>query len=192
MNITRREFAKLTGVGSLALAGTGALALEGCDVWNEIQAWVPAAISAFEQIVTLVAPLSSPAIVAIAQTVEAGFSALAAAVNQYINAPAASKATFADKVRLIFSQLTGDIQAFLSAINESANPVVKLALALVSIIVSTIMGFMSRIGTSVASPSLKVGAVVVSVTPAQRNRKQFVSAFNSACTAGGHPELQIN
>jgi len=186
--MNRRKFVGAL-TGAAILAGT-TITLEGCNVWADIQAWVPAGIAAFESVVTLVAPMAAPALNTIATTVEAGFSALAAAVNQYINAPAASKATFKQKVLLIFSQLQGDLQAFLAAVNiEQTNPIVKIVLGLVEIIVSTITGFLEQIGTPVAAPTMKLGGASLTISPVQRNRKQFVAAFNAACA--GHQELWI-
>jgi hypothetical protein len=191
--MNRRKFVGSLASGAAAAAlGTASLELEGCDVWTEIQAWVPAGISAFEQIVTLVLPIAAPGINVIAQTVEAGFSALAAAVNQYINAPAASKATFKDKVLLIFSQLQGDIQAFLSAVNvDTGNPIVKIALGLVEIIVSTITGFLGQIGAVTPAPTFRLSGQSVTIAPVRRDRKRFVSAFNNQLVLAGHPELKI-
>lgn len=189
--MNRRKFvgSLASGAAAIALAG-GSLELAGCNVWAEIQAWVPAGVAAFESVVTLVAPLAAPAINTLATTVEAGFSALAAAVNQYINAPAASKATFKDKVLLIFSQLQGDLQAFLSAVNiDAANPILKIVLGLVDIIVSTITGFLTQIGAPVPAPTMKLASVSITISPVKRDRKQFVKAFNAACV--GHQELWI-
>jgi len=198
MNSARRQFFShlAQGAGVLALAGTG-MELGGCSlgsVWAQIQAWVPAGIAAFESVVTLVAPLAAPGIDTIATTVQAGFAALAAAVNQYLNAPAASKATLEQKVLLIFSQLQGDLQAFLSAVNVAGtNPIVKIVLGLISIIVSTITGFLGQIGTPPVTPaSLTLGGSTIAITPASRNRAQFVKDFNAACVAAGHLELEIH
>lgn len=192
--ITRRSFAKVSGLWILALASIGSVFTAGCDIWSQIQAWVPAGIAAFESVVTLVAPLAAPGIDAIAELVKAGFASLASAVNQYINAPAADKATFKQKVLLILSQLTGDIQNFLSSVNVGAtNPIVKIVLGLVAIILSTIQGFTNAIGASaVTSASLRMAGVMVSVTPVKRDRKRFVSDFNGALVSAGHPELQIH
>jgi hypothetical protein len=64
MNITRRDFGKYTGTGLLALATGGSLALKGCNVFSDIEAWIPVGKTAFEGIVTLLqgAGLVSPAI----------------------------------------------------------------------------------------------------------------------------------
>jgi len=192
--MNRRKFVGALASGAAAVAlGTS---MEGCtlgSVWAEIQAWVPAGVAAFESIVTLVVPLAAPGINTIATTVEAGFAALAAAVNQYLNAPAASKATLEQKVLLIFSQLQGDLQAFLSAVNvDGTNPIVKIVLGLISIIVSTITGFLGQIGTPPPAATMRMAGVSLNITPSARNRAKFVKDFNTACVAAGHSELAIH
>src|SRR6516164_10342155 len=112
--MNRRE---LLGAGVLVLASGVTLSLEGCDVWSEIEQWVPTGIAAFEQIVTLVAPVAAPGIDAIAEAVKAAFSVLAAAVDQYRNAPADQKATLLQKVILAFNLVSTNLQQFLNAIN---------------------------------------------------------------------------
>lgn len=191
--LARRGFIKLVGFGTVALTTVG---LESCNIggiWSQIQVWVPVGIAAFEQVLALVAPLAAPGIDAIAELVKAGFAALASAVNQYINAPAADKITLKAKVLLIFSQLSGDIQSFLNAVKvEGTNPIVKVILGLVGIILSTISGFISQIGPTPAPASLRLGGASVQVVPVKRSLKQFKSDFNAALVDAGHPELQIH
>src|ERR1700689_4238563 len=139
--MNRIQFVGSLSAGAAALALTPLTACNSTDVWHQIEEWIPLGIQSFEAIVALVDPIASPAVAAIAQMVEAGFSALSAAIDGYLNAPAADKATFAQKVELIFQQLTANIQNFLTAIGQSSNPIVKVAVALIGIIVSTIEGF---------------------------------------------------
>ena len=192
---SRRAF-----IGHLAFAGVGFSALaavEGCNatnVWSDIHNWIPVGIDAFDSIVSIVDPIMSPAIDAIASLVKAGFASLAAAVNSYLNAPAADKATWGEKIKLILSQLGTDLQSFLTAIGQSGNPLVKTIVALVQVIVDTIAGFINSIGTPAAGAfraEFHVGSDRIVVVAAYRNRKRFCEVFNNALDSIGHPDLHI-
>ena len=107
--MNRRQFVGSLSAGAAALAIGSSLELEGCNaasVWKDIETWLPAGISSFEAIVTLVAPLAAPGIDAIAETVKAAFAVLSGAVDSYINAPAADKATWLQRVELAFNDVT--------------------------------------------------------------------------------------
>lgn len=189
--MNRRQFVGNLTAGAAALAIGSSLTLGGCSaagVWNDIKTWLPTGIASFEAIMMLVAPLAAPGIDAIAEMVKAAFAVLSAAVDQYIAAPAAEKQGWLAKVQLAFTDVTQNIQQFLTAVGASANPVVKLVLALATIILSTISAFLGKIGPTPATFSLQ-GAVV---PPVLRNRKSFVSDFNAACIDGGHPEMVIH
>ena len=193
--MNRRQFVGNLTAGAAALAIGSSFTLVGCNaagVWKDIETWLPAGISSFEAIVTLVAPLAAPGIDAIAETVKAAFAVLSGAVDQYINSPAADKATWLLKVETAFNDVTQNIQNFLTAIGQTGNPIVKLALALAQIILSTISSFIGQIGPTPAPATLRVGEQTVTVVPVSRNRKTFVSDFNSACIQAGHPELEIH
>jgi len=190
--MNRRE---LLGAGVLVLASGVTLSLEGCDVWSEIEQWVPTGIAAFEQIVILVAPVAAPGIDAIAEAVKAAFSVLAAAVDQYRNAPADQKATLLQKVILAFNLVSTNLQQFLNAINvPGSSPIVKIVLGLVNIILSTIMGFVNRIQPTPATAAVRLtlSGQSVNVTPVVRSRAKFKSDWNAACVQAGHPEMQVN
>lgn len=194
--MNRREFGRIAGIGVLAATvGGSTIALDGCNVWTEIEQWLPTGIAAFESVVVLVAPLAAPGIDAIAEAVKAAFAVLSAAVDQYRNAPADQKATFLQKVTLAFELVSSNLQQFLSAINvASTNPIIAIVLGLVKIILSTIMGFVNRIApsSSTASRSMKMGGQSITVTPVLRSRAKFKADFNSELVAAGHPELQVN
>lgn len=196
--MNRREFVGTLSAGAAALALSGAsLELEGCNptsVWTQIQQWVPVGISAFESIVALVMPLAAPGIDAIAEMVKAGFASLASAIDDYLNAPAAEKATFAQRVQLILTDLGNNIQAFLTAIGQSSNPIVKVAAALISILVNVIAGFLNQIPGPAAfkfRTELHVGSTVIPVVATNMNRSTFIAAFNEQLNASGHSDLDI-
>jgi hypothetical protein len=196
MILNRREFAGALGLGALAgTAGVSGFLVGGCNpasVWKDIETWLPAGISSFEAIVTLVAPIAAPGIDAAAELVKSAFAVLSGAVDQYINAPAADKGSWLGKVETAFKAVEDNMQAFLTAIGQTGNPIVKLALALANIILSTISSFLAQIGPTPAPVTLRAGAQTVNVVPVSRNRKSFVAAFNTECVQAGHPELEIH
>jgi hypothetical protein len=171
------------------------LTFVGCnavDVWHQIELWLPVGIAAFEQVLNLVAPLQAPGIDAIAELIKAGFASLSAAIDAYINAPAADKATLSQKVILIFNDITANIQSFITALGQSANPIVKIAVALITIIVSTIEGFLKQImPTPPAAARFKVGREEITIQPVVRTRKDFIAAWNEQCRVDLHPELVL-
>jgi hypothetical protein len=198
--ISRRKFNGYLS-GGVLLAATGGVPLFGMytcssstSVWTEIQQWVPVGISAFESIIALIVPIDSPAIDAIAEMVKAGFASLAGAIDDYINAPAADKASLGARVQLILTDIGNNIQAFLTAIGQSANPIVKVAVAIISIIVNTIAGFLGNIPGPVAlkfRTELHVGATTVPVVPVRMSRASFISAVNEELNGAGRSDLNI-
>ena len=195
MNLTRREFGAIATGELVGAAGLAGFVLTGCpqaaSVWNDIKTWLPKGITSFEAIVTLVDPALAAVVAPIATLVNAGFAQLSADVDQYIAAPAADKATWLAKVQLAFGIVTQNLQAFLTAIGQSTNPLVILAVQLANILLSTIMGFIGKIGPTPAAIRLTAGSQTIAVVPVVRNKAQFMAAFNAACVAGGHPELSI-
>jgi hypothetical protein len=192
MEMNRRMFVGTLSTGAAAIALAGTSACNPTDVWHEIEAWVPLGITAFESILALVAPLAAPGIDAIATLVKAGFSTLAAAIDAYLNAPAADKATFAQKVQLAFQDLVNNIQAFLTAIGQSTSPIVTEAVALIQIIVETIEGFLGQImPTPTPVATFHLGGKSMVVTPVRRNRASFISAFNEVCNANNIPAARL-
>jgi hypothetical protein len=195
--MNRRQFAGHLAKGSLAVAVLGGtLSLEACPgaktVWDDIKTWLPTGIASFEAIMALVVPLAAPGINAIAEIVKAAFATLSAAVDQYMNAPADQKATWLGRVETAFKDVTDNIQAFLTALGQSSNPIVKLVLVIATIILSTISAFLGKIGPTPVAFKLKLGQEEVLVVPVLRDRKKFVADFNAACVSGGHAELQIH
>lgn len=190
--IDRRRFAFM-GLAGLAAASFSSVFLGGCSVesiWVMVQGYVPVGIAAFEAILALVAPVMSPFLNTIAMEVQAAFSVLAAAINQYISAPATSKATLAQKVALALNDLIDNLQKFAGALGQGSNPIVTLATKLLAIIVSTLLSFVGSITTN-PTPAARVRQII-NVGAVRRSKKQFITEFNETLKAGGHSELSIH
>jgi hypothetical protein len=182
--ISRRRFFGLAGLTALSVAEVNYLfTCNPTDIWHEVEAWVPVGIDAFDEIVSLVLPLESPAIEGIAAMVKAGFSAVAAAVDGYLGAPASEKATWKQKLLLALTELGDNIQGFLTAIEQSNSPVLKIIVALITVLVDAISGFSNTItGTSTNfRAEFHVAGTIITVKPVLMNRATFISNFNAAC-----------
>ena len=60
MNKDRRHFI-LSSAGASALLLGGTVTLEGCGVLSDLETWVPVALSAFDGVVSIIAPYVGPA-----------------------------------------------------------------------------------------------------------------------------------
>jgi hypothetical protein len=177
----------------LAVAAGGLFG--GCNasnVWKDIQTYVPVGIAAFESILTLVAPLQAPGVDAIAELVKAAFAVLAGAIDQYIAAPAASKSTLIEKVSLALADVIANLQKFAAAVDIGINPIVSLALNLLTLILSTLNGFLGQLPSTPESNARLAGPKKLKITPVFRNKKEFIKEFNDEVEQNGHPELTIH
>ncbi len=201
MNPTRRGFLKLTGTGGLILStGGAAVLLDACNaqtVFETIISWIPTAKSAFQGIVTILGPFLPPGAQALITEVFAALDVVTAAVNEYLNAPAADKATFLGKLRVALTAVGDQIQAFLAAFKATGNPLISVVLGLAQIIISTIEGFLGKIplpaGAKVRTvrASIHFEGVTAVVVPKVRSISQFKKDFNSVCEANGQTSIEL-
>lgn len=199
--MNRREFAGhlVKGAAGLALAGAGGLTMGGCNVFNAIKNWVPVGITAFTSVVNLlqssgiINPVEGSAINALILTIKAAFAQILSDISQY-QAITPPPVTLLQKIKDGLEIVVTNIQTFLNTISVSNNPIISLVTGLISIILSTISAFQGQLPAAVAAQpvrSFSVRGQVVIVTAKNRNEKQFIKDFNSACDAYGHPEAEI-
>jgi hypothetical protein len=199
MKSSRRSF--LQGLAAFFIVLFSSLSfLTGCNattIFQTILAWIPTAEKAFAGIVTILGPFLPPGASAIIAEVNAAFQVVVAAVNEYLNAPAADKTTFLDKLRVALQAVSDQIQAFLNAINIPGNPIVAVVLGLAQVIISTIEGFLNNLPVPVGGKVLTMqaalhcsGATVV-VVPKLRNDSSFKKDFNAICEANGQTSIEL-
>ena len=194
MNITRRSFAKYTGVGLLGLS----LTFEGCtagSVFNSILTWIPIGISAIQGIVTLLDGLVPPGASAIITLVNAAFASLSATVTEYNNdTNPADKATLLAKIHTILADIVSNFQSFLNALNLGNNPIEAIVIGLSNIILAALAGFINQLPSAniPTSMSFRLDGKNISVTPKYyKSVSQFKSDYNTFANSHGHPEMDL-
>jgi hypothetical protein len=189
MQLTRREFhghlAK--GAAVVALAGT-TLELEGCNVFTEIEAWIPLGIDAVNGILSVLAAngvLLPPQVTAIVNLIMAGLTALKGAIAEY-EATTPPPQGALQKIETIFQDIVDNFSSFLAALGLPGGSLFIMIAALVQAILETIAGFVNKLptGTATVAASLRVGSRTVPVLPKFRSQRQFKRHWNSLCTAG--------
>jgi hypothetical protein len=196
MNLTRRQFSKLTSTSLLALATGASISLIGCNVFNDILNWVPVGISAIEGIVTVLGPLVSPGALAIIALVKIAFADLSATVTEYNNdTNPADKATLLAKIRTILNDIVTNFQSFLDQLNLANNPIIAIVIGLANVVLSAIAGFLGQLpvsGTRVMATSFRVNGQMTTVVPHYyKHASDFRNAYNAVCAADGHAEIEI-
>src|ERR1700722_6057929 len=146
---TRRQFGKnaLTGTAAFALAGAvGEVSMgfscSASTVWADIENYVPLALEAFGEILSLVNPAESTLLTPIITEVKAGLADLEAAINYYINAPAASKATWIGKITTAVNAAIQLLQQFWSDLNLPDGTLATTISNILQIIISTLAAFL--------------------------------------------------
>lgn len=199
VNQSRRNFVATIGKGALLLplASTPIL-MSGCNVFTDIENWVPVGISTFSSIVTLlegagvINPVAGAPISAIINTINAGFSQIIADVKAYQSITPPPVGALA-KLQTILQIVETNMQAFLASINISDNKLLLLVTGLAQIILSTIAGFINSLPASagfVMQKSVRVSGQLITVTPKLRSIRGYKKDWNKVCTANGHPEMQ--
>jgi hypothetical protein len=201
MILSRREFGKratLTAVGMrLALIGAG-VGMAGCNVFNDILNWVPVGEASLNSILTVLTSNGvaiAPAIQSVVSLIEAGFTALTAAVKEYQSTTPAPVGAVA-KIQAAFNDIVDNFSTFLKSLSVSSG-LVGIIVGLANVVFSTIAAFANQLpapATAKFSASIReihVGAVVQTVTPKLRTRRVFKKDFNSTLDAGAKASLVI-
>lgn len=193
--INRRTFTALLGCAALS---TVVPVIAGCpsaeSVFASILAWVSnAGPKAFNAIMTLLKAagitLSGAANTLVGQ-IFAGFTALDNAVTEYQSTTPPPAGALAE-VDTAVTDLLNSFQGFLNNI-PTVGPIISIALAILQVIISTIMGFEANLPASVVLtkthkrlqvPFRHAGAVLT-ITPVKRTNRQFAQAVNAPIEAG--------
>lgn len=195
--LTRREFGKKTGLGFMALATGASISLTGCNVFDDILAWVPVGIAAINGIVTVLGPLVPPPAFAIITLVKAALADLTAAITQYRNdTNPADKDTLLHKIRTILADIVTNFQSFLDALNLGTNPIEAIVIGLASVILSAIEGFLGQLPQPTPAPAppamVRLGSRNMPITAKlYKNTKDFKSAYNQICVVFHHEEIEL-
>jgi hypothetical protein len=203
----RREFSKKVGTWLLlACTTTSALLTEGCNTLNDILAWIPVGLNAFDNIVTLlenvgiINPLAGSAVTALILTIQKGFADLKADIIAYqaITPPPVGALA---KIDAILGLIVNNFQQFLNDVNIPDQGLLTLVVGFASLILSTIAGFIGQLppATSAQLSTVKdrlarpvhVSGRLVSYTPQAHSVRSFKASWNRLAKAGGHAEMQL-
>lgn len=200
MQTTRRDFGKLALSGGSAVAlgsvvGMTSMGLSCGSVFADITSYVPIGIAAFNEVLSLVDPTLATTLAPLTQEVKAAFADLAAAVEEYNNAPAASKATLIGKITTAMNAVIDNLQKFWSDANLPAGSLASTIGGVLQIVISTLAAFLPLIGGAVAvSDKTKALAKTIPVVPrskAQLKQKQFKTAINAVFVKYGYTGHQV-
>jgi len=191
----RRQFLGVAGMGALALSEMDLLkacnSITPSQLISEIQAWVPTVTTAVTNLLNLLGSLNiiplgaGTAAAALIVMVSGGVTAVLAAISEYLNDPAADKATLWGKIKSILSAIADNVSTFVTAVNLSGNPIAATIINLVALLINTITGFINAIpatATKVTAVFTKttvtVGGTIITLKPKALNRSDFTANWN--------------
>lgn len=165
--MNRRQF---TGhlVTGLAIAGSS-LTLEGCNALDELVAWVPIGLAAFDGVVSIVdGPL-----IAIGATVDALWAAVQNAISLYQHSTD-PQVTALDKVIAALDALAGGLSQALSALPVSIPAAVLNAAKLgLSLLIATLKSIRNKLLRSPVPATYSVAGATAPAKSANDFKKQF-------------------
>jgi hypothetical protein len=198
--MNRRYFlqrAPLTAIGLRIALGAGtigiALTQEGCNLFDDILNFVPVGEAAVNSVLSIlsangvVLPMGLQEII---KLVEAGFTALTAAVKEYQSTTPPPVGALA-KIQAAFKDVVDNFSTFLASLNVSGG-LLSIVAGIAQIIFSTIAAFVNRLPapvgrTMTVSASYRVASATVIIIPKHRSVGQFkhdVDAVLAGAPAG--------
>jgi hypothetical protein len=195
-SMNRRNFVKssITGLTSLALGGS-VISMTGCNVFQDIQTWIPIGLVAVQGIITVLGPLVPPQAVAIIVLIKAAFADLSAAITSYNNdTNPVDKSTLLAKIRTFLGDIVSNFQSFLNALNLGSNPIINVVVGLVNVVIAAVEGFMGQVPAAgpITPVTLTLNGRLINVTPKlYKNVADFKKDFNAVAIANGHSEIVI-
>ena len=202
----RRQFFEVSSKGVLGTAlvravavGSVAYLVVGCNVEQDILDWVKIggpAIGTILQLLVGAGIIACLTCSASANIAVAAINAIATAVQNWMNAPPASKATLLGK---IVTALQDALSAAITFFESVAIPDQKLATlieGLVSLIVNALSGFIGQLGGTTAAASakreVKLRARTIPVVPVVMKAGTFKTRFNALLTEYQHTEALLH
>jgi hypothetical protein len=189
----RRTFmqrAPLTAVGLRLAFGAGTLGIalteSGCNVFTDIENWVPvgeAAVNSILSVLTANGVVIAAPLQAIVSLVEAGFAALTAAIKEYQSTVPAPVGALA-KIEEAFTAIVDNFRTFLTSLSVSGG-LLAIIVGLAQIVFSTIAAFMNQLPaasslrrTVVLGATFRVAGSTAVIVPRHRTRRAFKHDWN--------------
>ena len=189
----RRSFMKTAGmVSGTALTVGPLLGLSTCStVEQDIMNYVPVALTAFSEIITLINPAEAAALAPIIADVKIALADIQAAVVAYENAPAANKATLACKIATAIQVAQNELQKFWSDLNIPDAGLAAVIAGILQIVLSTLMAFVPALNCSAPPPASEKKALkkTVAFTPKKRSVVQFKKDINAELVKGHYAPI---
>lgn len=201
MELSRRTFNRML---MLACAVGSSFFVAGCTVWDDIVQYAPAGIAAVTNLLNLLGSFgiipvgTGTAAAALISAITLLWNDVVADVKLY---KADANASLAQKIEDELQQISTQIMAFLGGLNLGSGTAAKVAQALISLILSTIAGFISSVaahaGASTAAAralsrrTFAMGGHVIVIEPKYLDRAKFVKQWNSTVDQAGHPEAEL-
>lgn len=207
MKLTRREFGQASIFSLIAMWFTSLFAtfsMWTCaqtidQVLAKLEVWVPTVINVAQNILALLTPFipQAGAAAAIIATITGIVQSIISAINEYKNADPATKTTLIGKIRDALQAISDNLVGFVTGLNLSGNPIVKVVGVLLSVVVSAITGYINLLPVmhgakaKALSTSVTVGGERFAIKPNALDRGAFIVEWNTQCDSLKHPESKI-
>ena len=185
------------GLAAVSLSSLWETACTWGSVAADILKYIPIGLNAFASIISLLTGfgLLAPGVAALVLLVKAAFVDLQTVIQQYDNAPAASKVTLLEKISTALAVVEADLQAFWSNLTIPDPQQATLIEGLLGLIISVLQGFGLLLPAPAPIPvssGIPHGTVKrIKVTPQRRSPAQFRTDFNQFLAKHGHSEVAI-
>jgi hypothetical protein len=205
IQLSRRQFARhtiLTAIGLriATLSGISAFLVScGGNVFSNILSWIPIGEAALNSILAVLSAngiILIPGLQVYVSLIEAGLTALTAAIKEYQSTVPAPVGALA-KIETAFKDIVDNFKTFLASLNVSGG-LLAIIVGLAQVVLSTIAAFMNQLPaasslrrTVVLGHTFLVGSATVTVIPKQRNRKEFKNAINGVLDGGPNAGVVI-
>jgi hypothetical protein len=196
MQLSRRAFAATLTRGFAALGLTSTVAMTaGCPAWlssvySDIKSYAPTVLAAVATVISilttggvLTVPISAT-ITGIITLISTAIANLIAAVNNYQNAPSASKTMMLGAVATALADAEANVQAFWNDLTIPDPALATLVQNLLGVVVSTLQGYINAlpVQASSATPAMvKRNSLsrLINVPAKRRSLGTFKSDFNA-------------
>jgi hypothetical protein len=198
IQLSRRQFARhtiLTAIGLriATLSGISAFLVScGGNVFSSILTWIPVGESALNSILSVLSAngiVLIPGLQVYVSLIEAGFTALTAAIKEYQSTVPAPVGALA-KIETAFADVVNNFKTFLSSLSVNGG-LLAIIVGLAQIVFSTIAAFMNQLPaassmkrTVILGNTFLVGSATVTVVPKERTRRAFKHDFNAVLDGG--------
>lgn len=177
----------------VGLATTGAMILGGCDLEDEIAAWVKIGSSAIGTIITLLVNagiLACATCSVLANAAVAAINAIGVAVQTWKNNPSQ---TLLQKISDALQSALAAANSFFESVSIPDQQLATLIEGFVSLIVNAIVGYLGQLPapTQPAAKEFKLGKKTLQIKPVVMKAGAFKSKWNALATQYNHPEAKL-